>query len=173
MRKSVLKKRKAKLWEKCIEVELEYPKSLNELSNELLYFLISNPLTESSYMIDEGLRILTWRLRPMMLDVAGPWCGSLGWTADDIVQEGRILLWELVGKRCFVPRITFKRYFKTCYRNRICNIYRKGMRHNPDTIGNVVIGYDTVGPIFAEHTKFNIDYILRDNAGGRKHEETL
>lgn len=171
MRPSVLRKRekarRKRLIEDTIPVNIYVPVSLEELPNELLYKLATSSVcSDREYC--RVLEILTERMKPVMLKIAPGYFRVLCWNANDAIAEGMELIWWIIKEKKYTKRGAFKSFFAVCYKNRLGQIYRKGVRYNPDFSHNVIIDYCAKLPVYNEAGYFNIKYIEKENKSRRK-----
>lgn len=174
MRNSVLKrreKRRRERWAReCIPVDIPYSKDLKDASNETLFVVIGSGAAPEA-LKDEALLLLTERMKKIIFSKAPPFYRKLRWDSDDAVAEGMELIWGLaMGKKYDRRRGHFVAFFRRCYANRIANVYRRGMRHHPDLVGDVCVARREREPVYWMGCRFDTDYILRDNrmGGGKK-----
>ena len=103
---------------------------MNTLSNEALYSLMTTlPSNSDSY--NRGLEILTTSLTPIILSLSRSYYRLLSWTPDDAIQEGRILLWQLIKKGKYKPTAPFHNYFAGCYKRILSRMREDLVMHNP------------------------------------------
>ncbi|MBO4866760.1 MAG: sigma-70 family RNA polymerase sigma factor [Ruminococcus sp.] len=76
---------------------------------------------------------LSANVKPIILNAAKMYRKRLpGYDMDDLIQEGYILLWELVGVKRKVEELDgFRAYFKAALKNRYINLYRHYYSFNP------------------------------------------
>ena len=109
---------------------------MNTLTNEALYSLMTTlPSNSDSY--NRGLEILTTRLTPITLSLSRGYYRLLSWTPDDAIQEGRILLWQLVKKGKYKPTAPFHHYFSGCYKILLRHKCEDLVMHNPVLTGSL------------------------------------
>lgn len=68
-------------------------------------------------------------LRPLIKHTAKPYLPYLPlYNMDDMLQEGRILLWKIVYKYNLNGNVSFDSYFGSCYKNRCNKLYRSSAK---------------------------------------------
>ncbi len=166
MRKSVLKRRekrrKQRLLNNSIEVDFSYPKTPEELSNELLYTLLSSRVI-SDTLRSHAIGILTDRVRPVIFSRARKYYRLLGWSRDDAIAEAMELIWILPIRRPYRTMTNFNAFFGNSFEHRLLDIYRRMVRHHPDIGFRVLMGYSGGEPVYYDGGMFNKAYIDRLN----------
>ena len=95
---------------------------------------------------DEAYGELFKRIRPITLNEANMYRDKMGiFGMDDLIQEGNILAWQLVGKDRHDPG-KFPAYFKVAVRYRFMELFRAYCRNNPVVISETAdvdgLGYN-------------------------------
>ena len=116
---------------------------LSGLSNEALYAALST----NRSLLDEGLEILTYRLKPIIFSSSRGYLPVLSWDYSDALQEARILLWQLITQKRYRPGIPFHNFFAHCYSNRLNKLYRDFLLRNPAACGSVQMGWEAHKPL--------------------------
>ena len=116
-----------------------------EFSNERLYA----SLCDASASIDDGLKELHQRLRPIIINAARGFLDALSWTMDNALGEALIFLWDLVRKHSFKEgRVPFDRFFGKVWRTKLNDIFSKLVIKTPIMLGNMQTGWSMHQPVF-------------------------
>ena len=103
------------------------------LTNEELYNGMVNGL-----LPDLALEVLCDHLKSLILMMSWRYRKTIGMDEDEILQEAKLLLLNLVRKRAFTytGKAKFSTFFVSAFRFRLYHIYRDFMLHNPMRIGD-------------------------------------
>ena len=101
----------------------------DDLTNEdLIMQLIANP--NDSQIFEELIR----RMKSTIFGEAMAYRSQLPFDSDDYLQEGRIVLWEIVAKGTFKPG-NFRNFFISAMKFHFRHLYRDYVLHNMIRIG--------------------------------------
>lgn len=128
------------------------------MTNEQIYA----DMVENRISLDQGIEVLVHHLRPIIINASRGFLRVFSWTWDDALQEARILLWELVEKRCFRPtegKRGFHNFFAHCFSNRLNKLYRDTLLRNPVIVGSHKVGYAAHEEVRVDILSFQETYI--------------
>ena len=139
-----------------------FSEQLEALSNEALYAA----LCTNRSLLDEGLEILTYRLKPIIISSSRGYLPVLSWDYSDALQEARILLWQLISLRRYKNNsaVPFHNFFAHCFSNRLNKLYRDFLLRNPAPAGSVMVGYSAHKPLVVGVVAFKAGYIEKYRA---------
>ena len=144
--------------------------ALEHLHNEELYAA----MCEGTVAMDEGLAELQFRLQPIILKAGTAFFETMSWTADDVLQEGLITLWEIVSRRSYKELVPFDRFFAQCIANRFNTAFARLVVKTAVPFTNYRMGFEGREPIYmcgygfhekAEH------YLERDRERSKRSNE--
>lgn len=116
-----------------------------EFSNERLYAA----LCDATASMDEGLKELHQRLKPIIINAARGFLDALSWTMDNALGEALIFLWDLVRKHSFKEgRAPFDRFFGKVWRTKLNDIFSKLVIKTPVLLGDMQTGWSAHQPVF-------------------------
>lgn len=144
---------------------------LEALSNEDLY----EALSTNTFFLDEGLEILTYRLKPIIISSSRGYLPVLSWDLSDALQEARILLWQLITQNSFKSdgKVLFHNFFAHCYSNRLNKLYRDFLLRNPAACGSVQMGWEAHKPLVVGVVDFKAEYIEKYRAAQAERSRKL
>lgn len=116
-----------------------------EFSNERLYAA----LCDATASLDEGLKELHQRLKPIILNAARGFLNALSWTKDNALGEALIFLWDLVRKHSYKGgRVPFHNFFGKCWQTRLNDLFAKLVVKTPILLGDMQTGWSMHQPVF-------------------------
>lgn len=123
-----------------------------EFSNERLYA----SLCDASASIDDGLKELHQRLRPIIINAARGFLDALSWTMDNAMGEALIFIWDLVRKHSYKEgRVPFHNFFGKVWRTRLIDMFQKLVMKTPVNMGDVQTGWSHGQPVYCSDYAFH------------------
>lgn len=115
------------------------------LSNERLYAA----LCAATASLDEGLKELQLRLRPIIMNAARDYLEVLSWTFDNAMGEALILIWDLVRKHTYKEgAVPFHCFFGRAWRIKLLDIFTKLVMKTTVAMGDIQTGWSYGQPVY-------------------------
>jgi len=116
-----------------------------EFSNERLYAALCDATTS----LDDGLKELHQRLKPIIMNASKGFLTALSWTMDNALGEALIFLWDLVRKHSYKGgRVPFHNFFGKCWQTRLNDLFAKLIIKTPVLLGDMQTGWSAHQPVF-------------------------